>query len=108
MPPHDPTEPIARIEGGVRVRVRVQPRASRTAVQATPEGRIRASLTAPPVEGEANAALCEAMARALGVPKSSVTIASGLRGREKSVHVIGVSVREARDRLGVGAPTKSK
>lgn len=104
MPPHDPTEPIARIEGGVRIRVRVQPRASRTAVQVTPDGRIRASLTAPPVEGEANAALCEAMARALGVAKSSVTIASGLRGREKSVQVIGVSVREARDRLGVGAP----
>jgi len=42
-------------------------------------------VTAPPVEGAANAAVVEALARALGVPRSGVVIERGARGRRKAV-----------------------
>ena len=94
------TEPITSEKEGVRLRVRVQPRSSRTAIEVQPDGAIRVALSAPPVEGEANAALREAISRALRVAKSSVTVVSGLRSREKSLLVAGVSVSDVRARLG--------
>ncbi len=74
--------------------VRVTPRASRTevvGVQALPDGRVALALrlAAPPVDGEANAALIQWAAKALGVGRSAVTIAAGQTGRIKRVHVAG-------------------
>jgi uncharacterized protein (TIGR00251 family) len=79
--------------------VRVQPRASRDAVTAEREGALVVRLTAPPVEGEANAALARVLGRVLGVPPSAVRLLSGARGRRKRVQVLGLSMAEARARL---------
>lgn len=70
--------------------VRVAPRASRDAVQGIHDGALKVALTAPPVEGAANAALCKLIAKTLGVPKRAVTIVRGETSRNKSVHVQGV------------------
>ncbi|MBF0285365.1 MAG: DUF167 domain-containing protein [Magnetococcales bacterium] len=67
--------------------VRVQPRASRAKLEGVREGRIRAALTAPPVEGAANAALRELLAEWLGVAKGRITIERGEKSREKQVRV---------------------
>ena len=75
----------------VRVAVRVQPRASRNAVVGEHDGALKVALTAPPVDGEANAALLAFLADALGVPKRAVRLVSGDTGRSKVVEVAGVT-----------------
>jgi uncharacterized protein (TIGR00251 family) len=76
---------------GVRFEVRVQPRASRTAVQGPRDGRLVVHVTAPPVDAAANEAVIELLARELGVPKRAVRIVSGHRGRTKVIDVAGVT-----------------
>jgi uncharacterized protein (TIGR00251 family) len=82
-------------EGGVSIEVRVAPRSSRSAIVGARDGALRVSLTAPPVEGEANAALIELLARTLSVPKRAVRILRGERGRQKIVAVDDLTVEQA-------------
>jgi uncharacterized protein YggU (UPF0235/DUF167 family) len=56
-------------------------------------------LTAPPVEGEANAALGRVLGRAFHVAPSAIRILRGTSGRDKLVAVAGVSLPGARTRL---------
>ena len=81
--------------GGVVLELLVQPRASRTRAAGEHDGRLKLQLAAPPVDGEANQALIEFLARALGVRKADVTIARGETGRRKTVRVAGVTAQQA-------------
>jgi uncharacterized protein YggU (UPF0235/DUF167 family) len=56
-------------------------------------------VSAPPVEGAANAELVEILSAALDVPRRVVTIAAGLRGRQKIVRVAGIDAATAAARL---------
>ncbi len=94
-----PIEPLA---GGVRLAIRVQPRAARSEVAGLHGDRIRIRLAAPPVDGAANDALVRFLAEALGVPARAVTITGGLASRSKTVLATGVSPAEAAARLGIG------
>ena len=86
------SELLAREEGGAVVfSVRVAPRASRSAVLGVHDGALKVALTAPPVEGAANAALIAFLAKALGVPKRDVVIEQGEASRSKLVRVTGVT-----------------
>jgi uncharacterized protein (TIGR00251 family) len=75
---------------GVRFDVRVQPRASRTAILGPREGRLVVHVTAPPVDAAANEAVVDLLARALAVPKRTVRIVAGLRSRNKTVEIVGL------------------
>ena len=77
--------------GGVILEILVQPRASRTRVVGEHDGRLKVQLAAPPVDGEANAALVEFLAGALGVRKADVTLRRGEAGRRKTVRIAGVT-----------------
>ena len=79
--------------------VDVKPRSSKDAIEGEREGALVVRLTAPPVEGEANAALARVLGRALEVPPSAVRLLSGATGRRKRAFVFGVTVAEARSRL---------
>ena len=81
--------------GGAVLEVPVQPRASRSRVVGEHDGRVKIQLAAPPVDGEANAALVEFLARALRVRKADVTIERGETGRRKTVRVVGVTAAQA-------------
>lgn len=85
----DVTENSSR--SGVLLTVRVQPRASRDEVAGAIEGALKIRLCAPAVENRANEALTEFLAAVLKVPKSSVRILSGERGRTKRVEITGVT-----------------
>jgi len=87
---------VSELDGEARFSVRVQPRASRTAVEGVRAGALLVRLTAPPVEGEANDALVRLLAVALKVPRAAVRILSGARGRTKRVAVRGVSAEQVR------------
>lgn len=84
---------------GARVRVRVQPRASRDEIQDWQGGALRVRVTAPPVEGEANMAIRKLLAKALGVAPSTVEVVRGERARDKVVRVAGLSLADVRARL---------
>ena len=62
---------------------------------------LKLSLTAPPVDGKANEACIDFFAKLLEVPRSSVTIAAGLSGRNKVIRVVGLSAEQVRGRLGI-------
>jgi len=72
-------------------RVRVQPRASRDEVAGEMDGALKVRLQAPAIEGRANEALIEYLARLLKRPKAAVRISGGERSRLKRVEITGVT-----------------
>lgn len=84
---------------GVSFAVKVHPRAKKDAITGALGDALKLSLTAPPVEGRANEACIEFFAKLLKVPRTSVSIASGLSSRNKVIRVVGVSADYVRDRL---------
>ena len=84
--------PVVREEAGaVLVDVLVQPRASQVRLGPVRQDRLVVAVTAPPVDGEANRAVVEALARALGVPRTSVEVVRGDTSRRKTVRVRGAT-----------------
>jgi uncharacterized protein len=83
------------------LRVRVQPRARRDEIVGERAGAVVVRLTAPPVDGKANAALCAFIAKAAGVPRSHVEIVRGASARDKVVRVEGIAANELRRALGL-------
>jgi hypothetical protein len=81
------------------VRLRVQPRASRDEIVGWQDDALRVRVTAPPVDGDANAAVRRVVARALGVAPSAVALVRGERSRDKVVRVAGLSLADVRARL---------
>ncbi len=82
---------ITEANGSVTFAVRVVPRSSRNQIVGVEGGVLKIKLTAPPVEGAANAALIEFVAEWLGVRRSAVSIVSGDKARNKLVRVNGVT-----------------
>jgi len=79
---------------GVRVAVRVVPRAPRTALVGRHGRSLKLKVKAPPVGGAANDELCRYLARACGVRPSDVGLVQGERSREKVVAIRGRGVDE--------------
>jgi hypothetical protein len=73
--------------------VRLTPRAGKDCidgVKETPEGAyVQARVRAVPEDGKANTALIEVLAKAIGVPKSSLSVSSGASSRLKTVLIAG-------------------
>lgn len=85
---------------GIRLALAVQPRASRTGFGDRLGDRRKLAITAPPVDGEANAAIVKFLAKFFGVAKSAVHIVLGETGKLKTVAIDGISLAEAQRRLG--------
>jgi uncharacterized protein len=83
------------VPGGVELSVLVQPRASRTRLVGEHDGLLKIQLAAPPVDGEANAALVEFLARHFGVPRRQVSLSAGDASRRKRVVLQGLDVSRA-------------
>jgi hypothetical protein len=77
------------IQADGAVAVRVQPRSSRDQVLGERGGAIAIKLKAPPVDGEANAALIRLVAKKLGVPPRDVQLVRGATSRTKWIRVEG-------------------
>lgn len=81
------------------IRVKVLPRSSRNQIIGQENGTFKVKLTAPPVEGKANKALSDLLAKRLGLEKGDVEIVSGKRSRLKSVRIKGLSIEEVKNLL---------
>jgi uncharacterized protein (TIGR00251 family) len=78
------------------VEIRLQPRGGRDAVVGERDGAVLIRISAPPVDGKANAALIAFVAKTIGVPKSSVTIVRGEAARNKVIRVEGHAPADVR------------
>ncbi|AEF20288.1 DUF167 family protein [Pseudomonas fulva] len=65
----------------------LQPKASNDAFAGLHGERLKIRLTAPPVDGKANAHLLAFLAAAFGVAKSQVSLESGQQSRQKRVRI---------------------
>jgi uncharacterized protein YggU (UPF0235/DUF167 family) len=92
-----------------RLAVRLTPRGGRDCIEgwstdASGRPLLKARVTAPPVDGAANAALLKLIARALGRPAGVVSFVSGETGRVKILQVEGLDEAEGRERLDASTP----
>jgi uncharacterized protein (TIGR00251 family) len=90
----------------VTLTVRLTPRGGRNRIDGigTADGRscLLVRVSAPPVEGAANAALVSCLAEALGLPRSAIRVISGHKARLKTVHIEGSDVTARLDALACG------
>ena len=79
-----------------RLAVRVHPRARRDEIAGERGGSLLVRVTAPPVEGKANVAVCRLLARKLGVAPGRVAVVRGASSRDKLVEIDGLEPDEVR------------
>jgi uncharacterized protein (TIGR00251 family) len=82
------------MHAAITVEILVQPRASRAKIGPMHDGRIKVSVTAPPVDGEANAAVIELFARRLGIARGQIAVVAGASSRRKTLAVDGVTAAQ--------------
>ena len=80
--------------GGACLAVKLQPRASKNEIGPPLGEELKIKVTAPPVEGAANEALIDLLARTLGCPRSSLRIVRGQTSRHKTVWIAGLSAAD--------------
>lgn len=81
---------LREVEGGVKVEILVQPRASRTRAVGEHDGRLKIQVATPPVDGAANAELLSFLAERLKLPRRDLAIVAGETGRRKTILLRGV------------------
>lgn len=86
--------PLTPVAGGVRLAVRLTPKASRNSVQglareADGTAVLKVAVTAVPENGKANQALIKVLAKAWKLPKTAVTITAGATDRRKTLLIAG-------------------
>ena len=83
-----------------RLSVYITTRAQRDEITAWDGVTLRARVTAPPIEGRANAAIEALVAVAVGLPKSSVRVVSGTKSRHKLLKLDGLEPEQLSELLG--------
>jgi len=83
--------------------VKAIPNAARDAITGWIGGALKVKIHAPALDGRANEALRELMARELGLPRGAVEVVHGSRSRSKVLEIRGLTPAEVRARLGDSA-----
>jgi len=78
------------------LKIKVEPRSSRSEVVGPYGDALKVKLNSPPVEGKANKELVEVLAREFGISRRDVEIISGQSSKNKTVRLIGVKSIEDR------------
>lgn len=105
---------IRETADGVTFPIRVQPRSSRCECAGIEAGSVKLKITAPPLEGRANAECILLLAETLKLKRRQISITGGLKSRNKIVAVTGLSAPALREKLaafpgtasGAGSPRK--
>ena len=86
-------------DGSLLLRLHVQPRAAHNQVAGLQGEALKLRLTSPPVDGKANKAVIAFLARLLDLPKSCLSLRSGLQSRTKTVRIENADEAQLRARL---------
>jgi uncharacterized protein len=82
---------VARVPANsAQIEVRLRPRGKGDELLDMEDGVLRARVSAPPVDGKANRALCRMIAKRVGVAPSRVSVVRGEKSRDKVIRVEGV------------------
>jgi uncharacterized protein (TIGR00251 family) len=79
--------------------IRVTPRSSRNRIEVAEDGSVKIWVMAAPTDGQANQAVCEAIAKKLGVAKSAVSVVRGDTSRSKTICVDGLEMDDVMVKL---------
>jgi len=90
---------IVKTNAGAIFRVRVQPGASKNEIMGVQEDALKIRISAPPIEGKANKALVQFLAKQLGLKRSQVEILNGHATRRKTIHIIGQGIQNKLKKL---------
>ncbi len=71
----------------MKIQVKVKPNAKQQKIEETEKGGLIVSLKSSPVEGKANQELIQLLAKKYHVPRSSITIKSGVSSRLKLIEI---------------------
>ena len=83
---------VRETAAGLELRLHVQPRAKRCEIAGIYDGALKLKVTAPPVDDAANRAILEFFSDLLGISRSSLRIVSGLKSRDKTLQIQGISL----------------
>ncbi len=83
----------------ILLKLDVTPRGSKNEVVGWRGNVLCIKITAPPVEGAANAAIVKFLSDSLEIRRSQIELVSGEKSREKTVRVTGLSETQVRARL---------
>ncbi|MFZ5949659.1 MAG: DUF167 domain-containing protein [Candidatus Rifleibacteriota bacterium] len=86
---------LKQAQNGVLISVYAVPRSSKTEIVDLYEDKCRIRVKAPPFDGEANSALIEALAKLFRIPKKSVILDKGQKGKTKVFLLSGLNISEA-------------
>ncbi|TDQ56843.1 hypothetical protein EDC45_1802 [Mesocricetibacter intestinalis] len=78
---------IEQTEQGLRLRIFLQPKAAQDKVVGLHQDELKISITAPPIEGAANAHLLKYLAKLFKVPKTALVLEKGELSRHKQIFV---------------------
>jgi uncharacterized protein (TIGR00251 family) len=78
----------------ITIKIKVEPRSSKSGVMGRYGDSLKVKLTSPPVEGKANKELVEVLSKAFGIKKIDIEIISGKNSKNKLVKLAGVSSLE--------------
>jgi uncharacterized protein (TIGR00251 family) len=90
---------ITESKGMVTLTIKIVPRAQKNQIAGIEGDALKIRLNAPPVEGKANDALVEFLAKTLGIARAQIEIVAGHTARRKIVRVRGISAREVEARM---------
>ncbi|TKB50169.1 DUF167 family protein YggU [Ferrimonas aestuarii] len=79
--------PVTQQADGLLLNLYIQPKASRDQIVGTHGDELKITITAPPVDGKANAHLTKFLAKQFKVAKGQVSILKGELGRHKQIHI---------------------
>ena len=87
---------------GAVLALRIIPRASKNAIQGVHGDSLKIRLSAPPVDGAANAALIEFLADTLALPRARIQLLSGATARTKRVLLAGLTAAAIQSHIHAG------
>lgn len=91
---------LSKEQGGrLLLQVYVQPKSSRNALVGIHDGALKLAVTSPPVDGKANKAVTDYLAKALGLARRDVCLQSGHTSRRKVVAISGTTMEELREHI---------
>lgn len=85
---------------GARIEVRLRPRGHTDELMGVEDGVLQARVSAPPVDGKANKALCRLVAKRVGVAPSHVSVIRGEKSRDKLLLIEGIDESTLMGRIG--------
>jgi len=87
-------------EDYVNIQVQIQPRFSKDQILGLHDGRLKMTISAPPIDGKANESLIEFLAKTFKVSKSNIDILKGHTSKLKTIKLSGINQNTYRSIVG--------